>query len=50
MDELRKQYETAFVSLRKDLETVASFADDEIRAARVKLIELTALNPGENNQ
>jgi anti-sigma factor RsiW len=44
VDNLRKQYETVFVSLRKDLETVASFADDEIRAARVKLTELAAAN------
>jgi len=50
LDELRKEHQAALVSLRKDLETVASFADDEIRAARVKLIELAALNAvGENN-
>ena len=44
-DDLRKQHETDYVSLRKDLETVATVADERIRAAQIKLIELTALNP-----
>jgi len=44
VDDLRKQHDTDFVSLRKDLETVAALTDEQIRAARMKLIELTAVN------
>src|SRR5439155_16135860 len=33
-ENLRKQHETDFVSLRKDLETVASTTEDRIRAAQ----------------
>src|SRR5438477_10995263 len=39
---LRKQHETDFVSLRKDLETVATTTDDRIRAAQLKLLELSS--------
>jgi len=42
---LRKQHENDFVSLRKDLETVATTADDRIRAAQLKLIELATVSP-----
>ena len=42
---LRKQHDTDFVSLRKDLETVATTTDDRIRAAQLKLIELAAVSP-----
>jgi len=45
VDDLRKQHDTDFVSLRKDLETVAALTDEQIRAARMKLIELTAVSP-----
>ncbi len=46
VDAVRKQHDTDFVSLRKDLETVATQTDEGIRAARMKLLELTALTPG----
>jgi hypothetical protein len=45
VDALRKQHDTDFVSLRKDLETVATLTDEGIRAARLKLLELTAVTP-----
>ena len=48
LDELRTHHETDFVSLRKDLETVATTTDDRIRAAQLKLIELTAFTPTAN--
>jgi hypothetical protein len=49
IEDLRKQHETDFVSLRKDLETVAALTDEQIRAASLKLIELTAVNPPTDN-
>jgi len=45
VDALRKQHDTDFVSLRRDLETVATLTDEGIRAARLKLLELTAVTP-----
>ena len=42
VNSLRKQHETDFVSLRKDLETVATTTDDRIRAAQLKLLELSS--------
>jgi hypothetical protein len=39
---LQEHNDTEFVALRKDLETLASATDDEIRAARVKLYELAS--------
>ena len=39
---LQDQYTTDFVLLRKDLETVASFTDDQIRNARQRLYEIAA--------
>ena len=49
VESIRKQHESEFIAIRKDLETVAAFADDEIRAARLKLIELSALDAGTVN-
>jgi hypothetical protein len=49
VDDLRKQHDTDFVSLRKDLETVAALTDEQIRAARMKLIELTAVSPSDTH-
>lgn len=46
LETMRKQHESDFVSLRKDLETVATTTDDRIRAAQLKLLELTASNSG----
>jgi anti-sigma factor RsiW len=45
VDTLRKEHDSDFVSLRKDLETVATLTDEGIRAARMKLLELTAVTP-----
>jgi len=45
VEELRAQHQTDYIALRKDLETVAASADEEFRAARMKLIELTAAEP-----
>ena len=45
IEEARKQHEADYVSLRKDLETVATTSDDRIRAAQLKLIELSSINP-----
>jgi len=41
VDDLRKQHDTDFVSLRKDLETVASLTDEEIRQAHMKLMQFS---------
>jgi len=41
-EKLQQQYASDFMLLRKDLETVASFSDDEIRNARNKLTEIAA--------
>ena len=49
VESLRKQHDGDFVSLRKDLETVATLTDEGIRAARMKLLELTALTPSADN-
>ena len=49
VESLRKQHETDFVSLRKDLETVATTTDDRIRAAQLKLLELTSLDSTSNH-
>ncbi|MBI5384503.1 MAG: hypothetical protein HZA90_07415 [Verrucomicrobia bacterium] len=38
--ELEERHTATYVALRKDLETLASLTDDEIRQARLKLIEL----------
>lgn len=50
LDGVRKEHQTDFVSLRKDLETVATTTDDRIRAAQLKLIQLTSFNPNSDSQ
>ena len=40
--EMQKQHATDYLALRKDLETVASLTDDEIRQARLKFIQLAS--------
>jgi anti-sigma factor RsiW len=45
VEELRKQHENDFISLRRDLETVATTTDDRIRAAQLRLLELAAFTP-----
>jgi hypothetical protein len=47
LDNLQKQHESDLIALRKDLETVASLTEEQIRAARLKLFELTAYTPSE---
>jgi hypothetical protein len=42
LDQLQEQRTTDYVSLRKDLETLATLTDDEIRQARLKLNQLSA--------
>jgi hypothetical protein len=41
-DALQRQHSIDFVALRKDLETVASRTDEEIRRARFQLYQLSA--------
>jgi len=45
LENLQKQHETDLIALRKDLETVASLTEEQIRAARLKLFELSAYTP-----
>lgn len=45
---LEEQHNSQFVALRKDLETLASTTDDEIRQARLSLIHLASLTDPEN--
>jgi hypothetical protein len=40
--ELEQEQAATYVALRKDLETLASLTDDELRQARLRLIELAA--------
>ena len=42
LDQLKQQREADYVSLRRDLETVASSADQQLQLARLKLYELAA--------
>ena len=42
LSKLQEQHTRDFVLLRKDLETVASFTDEEFRNARLKLYEIAA--------
>jgi anti-sigma factor RsiW len=42
LDQLQEQRATDYVALRKDLETLATLTDDEIRQARLKLNQLVA--------
>jgi hypothetical protein len=43
VEELESKQDAALVSLRRDLETVASHADDELQAARNRLMELSSV-------
>lgn len=43
IEELESKQDAALVSVRKDLETVASHADDELQAARNRLMELSSV-------
>lgn len=43
IEELQTKQDAALVSLREDLETVASHADDELQAARNRLMELSSV-------
>jgi hypothetical protein len=47
LQDLQDQYRTEFVSLRQDLETLASTTDEEMRQARWKLIQLAASAQGD---
>jgi hypothetical protein len=40
---VQERHETEFVALRKDLETLASLTDEEIRDARLRLVQLAAV-------
>jgi hypothetical protein len=41
---LQQQHETELISIRTDLETLASLTDQEIRSAQMKLIQIAAGN------
>jgi Skp family chaperone for outer membrane proteins len=45
IEKLKQQRDVDYVSLRRDLETVASAADQQLQQARLKLIELAANSP-----
>jgi anti-sigma factor RsiW len=42
LQQFQEQHSTEYVSLRKDLETLASMTDDEFRQARMKIVQLAA--------
>jgi hypothetical protein len=46
----QEQHNNEFLSLRKDLETLASLTDEELRQARYKLVQLAALNSPNSNE
>jgi predicted negative regulator of RcsB-dependent stress response len=48
LDQVQEQRTTDYVSLRKDLETLATLTDDEIRQARSRLSRLDARAPSDN--
>ena len=48
LDQLQEQRATDYVSLRKDLETLATLTDDEMRQARSKLNHLAARTLADN--
>jgi hypothetical protein len=51
LQQLQERHDAQIVALRKDLETLASTADDQIRQARLGLMELAARsNPAESTQ
>jgi len=43
-EDLQRQQQAELISMRTDLETVASFTDEEIRQAQLKLIQIAAGN------
>jgi len=45
LDEQRREYETRYVNLRRDLETLAVLADREIQEANLKMIQLARSTP-----
>jgi anti-sigma factor RsiW len=49
IQELDKKHDEALVSVRKDLETLASNADDQLQAARNRLLELSAVKVPEHS-
>lgn len=42
LEQIQREHVAAYVALRRDLETVASMTDDELRQARSKIIEVAA--------
>ena len=46
----QEQHDGEFVALRKDLETLASMTDEELRQARFKLVQLAALSSTTDKQ
>ncbi|MCI0538913.1 MAG: hypothetical protein L0Z50_27210 [Verrucomicrobiales bacterium] len=42
LGDLEQRHAAMFIALRRDLETVASFTDDNMRQARLKLVQLVA--------
>ena len=49
IQELDKKHDEALVSVRKDLETLASNADDQLQAARTRLLELSLVKTPEKS-
>ena len=47
LDRINQQHRADFVSLRRDLETVASLTEEEIRQANLKLLQFAAATPTE---
>jgi anti-sigma factor RsiW len=50
LDQLQEQRATDYVSLRKDLETLATLTDDEMRQARSRLNQLAARTLADNEK
>jgi hypothetical protein len=46
----QNRHNAEFVSLRKDLETLASMTDEELRLARLKLVQLAAVSTPSNEE
>jgi len=49
-EKFQNQYDTDYVNLRKDLETLASMTDDQFQQARLKLIQLAANSPADESE
>ncbi len=47
LDRINQDHRADFVSLRRDLETVASLTEEEIRQANLKLLQFAAATPTE---